>query len=443
MIPALKPYPKYNATQSPWLQEIPDSWDFRRAKTILNERNEKGFPNEPLLAATQSKGVVRKENFETRTVLAQKDLHNLKLVQVDDFVISLRSFQGGIEYAREKGIISPAYTILFPFDSRNQRYLSWLFKSKDYIDNLKLHVTGIREGQNIDYVKLSRSRIPIPTRSDQKAIVRYLDYMDRRIQKYIAAKEKLIQLLEEQKQAVIHQAVTRGLDPDVPLKPSGVEWLGDIPKHWELSQGRGCLSIKKQVNTGMIESKVLSLSYGNIVIKPKEKLHGLVPESFETYQLIYPGDIVCRPTDLQNDKKSLRFGLSQEQGIITSAYLRFTIKENINEDYVYLLLHAYDILKVIYRLGSGLRQNLSWDDFKSLPILLPPLPEQEAIVEFVNKIRIETKYSIDRLEQEIDLLNEYQKSLISNIVTGKIDIREMASNTSDYIDTSTTLEVYT
>ena len=177
-----------------------------------------------MLASTQTKGVVRKEQYENRTVLALKDLHLLKLVRVGDFVISLRSFQGGIEYAREQGIISPAYTIVYQANSEVHAYLVWLFKSGPYIENLTLHVTGIRQGQNIDYSELSRSYFPLPPLPEQAAIVRYLGHADHRIRRYLTAKEKLIALLEEERQAIISQAVTRGLDPNVRLKPSGVDW---------------------------------------------------------------------------------------------------------------------------------------------------------------------------------------------------------------------------
>ena len=162
VITILSRYTAMKDTDVEWLGSVPEHWDLRRTKTLLLQRNEKGHPNEPLLAATQTKGVVRKEHYENRTVLAMKDLHLLKFVQVGDFVISLRSFQGGIEYARQRGIISPAYTVLYPARREDHGYLAHLFKSAPYIHNLALFVTGIRQGQNIDYEKLSRSRLPIP-----------------------------------------------------------------------------------------------------------------------------------------------------------------------------------------------------------------------------------------------------------------------------------------
>ena len=137
MISSLKPYSEMKDSGDAWLGEVPAHWEIRRTKTLLAERSEKEAPDEPLLAATQTKGVVRKEQYENRTVVAMKDLHLLKLVRIGDFVVSLRSFQGGIEHAREQGIISPAYTILYPIERAHQPYLAQVFKSKPYVDTCR------------------------------------------------------------------------------------------------------------------------------------------------------------------------------------------------------------------------------------------------------------------------------------------------------------------
>ena len=225
-----------------WLPTIPTHWRLQRLKTVVSEKNVKGFPHEPLLAATQSRGVILKNDYDTRTVEAQKSLETLKLVDVDDFVISLRSFQGGIERAHARGIISPAYTILQARRSEDRDYLTFLFKSLEFIGALKLTVTGIREGQNIEYPRLARDLVPIPPADEQAAIVKYLGHAHAQIDRAIAAKRKLIALLEEQKQATIHQAVTRGLDPSVPLKDSGIPWLGEIPAHWRTGRLKSLIS---------------------------------------------------------------------------------------------------------------------------------------------------------------------------------------------------------
>ena len=185
-----------------------------------------------------------------------------------------------------------------------------------------------------------------------------------------------------------------GLGPYPAYKDSGVPWLGQVPENWSLSHGKACFREKRQVNTGMREMTVLSLSYGQIVVKPVEKLHGLVPASFETYQVIDEGNIVVRPTDLQNDWTSLRFGLSHHRGIITSAYMCLSTLNPMTRGYGFLLMHAYDLEKVFYGLGSGLRQNLDWGDFKYLPCVVPPVSEQVAIVRYLDHADRKVRHAI-------------------------------------------------
>ena len=204
-------------------------------------------------------------------------------------------------------------------------------------------------------------------------------------------------------------------------KSSGVSWLGDIPAHWRQLPGRACYYEKKLPNTGMRETTVLSLSYGQIVVKPVEQLHGLVPASFETYQVVEPGDIVIRPTDLQNDWNSLRFGLSRHHGAITSAYMCFHAKGIMSREYGHLLLHTYDLKKVFYGLGSGLRQNLNWSDFKYLPCLVPPLHEQAAIVRYLDHADERIRCYVSGKQKLIRLLEEEKQAVIHRAVTRGLD----------------------
>lgn len=229
-------------------------------KFLFRERVQKGFPNEPLLAATQTKGVVRKKDYGTRTVTATKDLHLLKLVEPGDFVISLRSFQGGIEVAHCRGIISPAYTVLAPSAGVNRGYYSRFFKSPGFIRSLTLFITGIREGQNIDYDRLSRAYMPLPPPDEQVAVGRFLDWGNGQLEKAIRAKRKLVSLLDEQKQVIIQRAVTRGLDEGVHLKPSGLTWLGAIPRHWEVRRLR---TLVQRVDQGVSPQAVGFLAEGD------------------------------------------------------------------------------------------------------------------------------------------------------------------------------------
>jgi len=211
------------------------------------------------------------------------------------------------------------------------------------------------------------------------------------------------------------------LKPYPVMKDSGVEWLGQVPKHWRVEPGRCVLQTKSVANTGLRETRVLSLSYGRIIVKPEEKLRGLVPESFETYQIVDPSDIIIRSTDLQNDRTSLRVGYVHDRGIITSAYMCLHPLRDLTNDYGYQLLNTYDLSKVLYGFGSGLRQNLGWNDFKYMPILVPPVEEQDAIVRFIDYVDRRIRRYIRAKRKLVKLLEEQKQAIIHQAVTGGLD----------------------
>jgi type I restriction enzyme S subunit len=433
-------------TDEPWLDSVPSHWKMVRTKSLLIERSTKGFPNEPLLAATQTKGVVRKEQYENRTVLALKDLHLLKLVRVGDFVISLRSFQGGIEYAREQGIISPAYTILYPKDSQNHRYLSLMFKSKPYIENLTLHVTGIRQGQNIDYVKLSRSALPLPPLDEQTAIVRYLDYVDRRIRRYIRAKQKLIRLLEEQKQAIIHQAVTRGLDPDVRLKPSGVEWLGDVPEHWEVIKLGWLISLVtgfpfKSDGFSINDSDIRllrginvspsSIRWNSVVYWPERDL--------DTYSqfLLEVGDIVLG-MDRPIINNGMRVAIVSEKDVpslLLQRVARIRCRSKLESEYLMMIFNHKSFFDYLEPIFTGISvPHISPDQIMSFKIAIPSFSEQREILKKVWEHIQTISLKEEMAKKEIELLQEYRTRLITDVVTGKLDVRAAAAQLPDEVE---------
>ena len=194
----------------PWIGMIPAHWEIKKLKYLFNERSEKGYPDEPVLCSTQKYGVIPQSLYENRVVVVNKGLEGLKLVEVGDFVISLRSFQGGIEYAYYRGIISAAYTVLSPRKGINSEYLKHLLKSQPFIELLKTCVTGIREGQNINYSLLKNKEWAFPPPEEQDAIISYLT--NRNIDEYIKSLEKEIEYLKEYKQRLISDVVTGKVD---------------------------------------------------------------------------------------------------------------------------------------------------------------------------------------------------------------------------------------
>ena len=206
------------------------------------------------------------------------------------------------------------------------------------------------------------------------------------------------------------------------MKESGIDWIGQIPEEWEVDFVNHIFEEHKQKNKGNKEKNLLSLSYGHIIRKSIDTSFGLLPESFDTYNIIKRGDIVLRLTDLQNDKRSLRVGLARENGIITSAYLTLRLK-NIccSDSYMYYLLHTYDICKVFYNFGGGVRQGGTWSDIYKMELLIPPKNEQQKISDFLDKKTAQLDKVKALLEEQIQKLKDYRASLIYETVTKGLD----------------------
>lgn len=417
-------YQSYKDSGVEWLGEIPEQWKvlpskrFHKVEKYLNSKRD----CDNVLSLTL-RGVVN-NNPDSPEGMVPKDYATYQVFDKNNLVFklidleNLRTSRVGIVH--EKGIMSSAYIRLVIGQNSLPRFAYYYFFSlyiNEVYNNLGSGVRstlGPNDLLNIPFIK--------PPLEEQTAIAQFLDDKTAKIEEAIAIKEQQINLLKERKQILIHKAVTRGLDENVPLKDSGVEWIGEIPEHWKLLPGFMVYKENKTKNDGMKEDIVLSLSYGNIVIKPKEKLVGLVPESFETYQIVKPGDIIIRCMDLQNDKTSLRTGIAVNNGIITSAYLNLNIVNNNVSEYVYNFLHSLDTTKVLYKFGTGLRQNLNFVDFKHLQIPIPPKEEQKNIVNYIENITQKIETAISLKQQEIAKLKEYKSSLINSVVTGKVKV---------------------
>ena len=271
--------------------------------------------------------------------------------------------------------------------------------------------------------EIANLSIPMPPLPEQQTIVRYLDSKCSAIDEAIERYKKIIEKLEEYKRASIIKAVNGDITDDA--KVSGIAWMPTVPSYWDVVPMRFALIPRKNKNEGLVEQNLLTLSYGKIKRKDIDTNEGLLPASFEGYNIIEAGDIVLRLMDLQNDKHSLRTGLVTERGIITSAYVTVTPTEGFDSTYCRYLLHAYDLMKVFYSMGEGIRQGLTYDDLgRTLLIPKPPIDEQRAIASNIIKMESSVDTAIDKQNAMIEKLEEYRKSIIYNAVTGKIDCRE-------------------
>ena len=205
-------------------------------------------------------------------------------------------------------------------------------------------------------------------------------------------------------------------------KNSGIEWIGDIPARWDIKVAFQLFSQVKNKNEGLVEQNLLSLSYGKIKRKNIDTVGGLLPENFDGYNIIEKDDIVLRLTDLQNDHTSLRVGLSNERGIVTSAYVTLRNQSDNTPLYLYYYLHSFDLCKGFYGMGAGVRQGLNWEGLKLLKIALPPIDEQKEITDFLEKKCAEIDALVTKKEQIVVELEAYKKSLIYEVVTGKREV---------------------
>lgn len=278
--------------------------------------------------------------------------------------------------------------------------------------------------QNLDHHQYLDELAVFPSAIEQTAIADHLDRATTRIDTLIAKKTRFIELLREKRQALITHAVTKGLDASVPMKESGMEWVGAIPSHWEVRPFYSFATEVDSPNTGLKERNLLSLSYGQLVRKDMDRLEGLTPASFEGYNIIEPNDIVFRLTDLQNDQRSLRSARAQERGIITSAYI--TVRPKASPRFFEYLMRSYDTSKVFYGIGGGIRQSMKFADLKRLPVVVPPISEMDAIASHLDRATTRIDTLITKTERSIELLREKRTALITAAVTGKLDLRPAA-----------------
>ncbi len=424
---ALMPkYEAYKDSQVQWIGDIPANWHLEKAKWLFYKADRKPLVDDDIVTCFRDGQVTLRKNRRTEGFTNALKEHGYQRICKGDLVIhAMDAFAGAIGVSDSDGKSTPVYAACVPrkIGKVNSYYYAYYMRDLALSGFIVSLAKGIRErSTDFRFNDFAELLLPFPDYEEQTLIANFLDKKTALIDEAISIKEKQISLLKERKQIIIQQAVTQGLDPNVPMKDSGVDWIGKIPAHWDIVPGFTVFKEGKDSNKGMIESQVLSLSYGNVIIKPEEKLVGLVPESFETYQIALPGDIIIRCTDLQNDKTSLRTGIVRNKGIITSAYLNLRLKTEHSAEFMHYFLHVLDITKTIYRFGSGLRQNLSYKDFKHMRILMPPKAEQIEIVNYINNQVEVTESSIDLIKNKIEKLKEYKTTLINSAVTGKIKI---------------------
>jgi len=410
-----------------WAGQIPAEWKVEKNKRLFFEVNNKCLATDSytLLSVSEYYGVapraekIKDGDFETRA----ESLDGYKICHKNDIVMNIMlAWKRATARTSYDGIVSPAYCVYRGKDIET-RYYHYVFRTEGCADYFKRHSTGIIDSRLRLYPEsFFNLNSPVPPIIEQKQIADFLDNRCSEIDAISADIQKEIKTLEQYKRSIITEAVTKGLNPDVEMKESGIEWVGNIPAHWDVHTLYYYFAERKKKNYLGQEQNLLSLSYGKIIRKDINTSEGLLPDSFNGYNIIEPGDIVLRLTDLQNDKRSLRTGLVMEHGIITSAYVTLKAAKEVVPEYFHYLLHAYDVMKVLYNMGNGVRQGLNYNELSKMHIVAPPIDEQKSIAVYLDSKCKEIESIIASKKQQLTVIDSYKKSLIYEYVTGKKEV---------------------
>ena len=424
---------KFKSSGISWIGKIPSSWEVTKIKFVGSARNGLTYTPQDL---TDESGilVLRASNIQNEKIDLNDNVYVSCKINSDLMVkngdILICSTNGSKELVGKNAIIENDLRATFGsfmlnFRCDNPKYMFYVLNSEIFETyRWSFSTTTINQLTRQNFKNM---KFPLPPLVEQKRISDYLDKKCGQIDGLRQSIKEKITNLKSYKNSLITKAVTGKLaisNEKLEMKNSGISWIGKIPSSWEVRPVFYIFEQRKNKNIFGQETNLLSLSYGKIIKKDINTSFGLLPENFYGYNIVEKDDIVLRLTDLQNDKKSLRVGLVLDNGIITSAYITLKPKINLNANFMYYLLHSYDIQKVFYNLGSGVRQSLTFDEFKKLKLLLPALAEQNKIVEFLDiKCKIIDDL-IANLNRQDEILSEYKKSLIYECVTGKLAIKE-------------------
>ena len=444
MITAVQPYPTYKPSGVEWLGDVPEHWDVRRTGTIARILN----------GATPSTGNV--DYWDGDIVwITPDDLGKLhgryiagsvrritehgyracgtSLAPAGSIAISTRAPIGHLGILSSDACVNQGCRLLMPDTVVETEYLYYA---------LSATTSALASfGQGSTFTELSRTllaafRLPLPPLPEQAAIVRFLDHADEQIQRYIAGKERLIALLEEERQALVHQAVTRGLDPNVPLKPSGVEWLGDVPEHWETAQ-LGSIGRFSKGNGGTKEDEVPvgvpCIRYGDIYTSHKYFIKAsrayIEQEKTSEYTPLRFGDILFAGSGetIEEIGKSA-VNLIKEPAYSGGDVIIFRPTVRVNAEFTGYATDSPGAQAQKSIMGRGFTvMHIYGNQLKNIQIALPPIDEQDGIVEHINNGTALIDDTIARSRRQINLMNEYRTRLIADVVTGQLDVRETAA----------------
>ncbi|MCQ8226889.1 restriction endonuclease subunit S [Pantoea trifolii] len=433
-----KAYPEYMDSGIEWLGSIPDHWKTFSGKRMFKSVRIPAEKGDEQLAASQRYGVIPQSLMmqlnDSKVMLALKGTDSFRHVAENDFVISLRSFEGGIEHSQYTGCVSPAYTVLKNSKPISYGYYRYLFKCMPFIAALQSSTDSLRDGKSINYEQFSAIDLPLTSLCEQNTIAAFLDFETAKIDKLIEKQKQLIELLKEKRMAVISHAVTKGLNPDVPMKDSGVDWLGQVPEHWIVRRLKHTASLQSGIPkgkdlTGKKSISVPMLRVANVQdgYLDLEDVHNIdiEPSQLGRY-LLRNGDVLMNEGGDNDQLGRGAVWMAPINNCIHQNHVFSIRPKNIESEWLDMLTRAAYAKFYFYRVAkqSTNLASISSTNIKETPLLIPPVEERKEILKFI-KLQLERLKATEELSiDQITLLRERRTALISAAVTGKIDVRD-------------------
>lgn len=418
----MKKYESYKDSGVGWIGEIPSHWSCVKVKHLLRERVDKSEDGigEPL-SMSQKYGLIPTSQMDVVPNLATSYVGAKRTRQGDMVLNKLKAHLGVFALSAYDGLVSPDYAVYYGTGRADLEYLEYLFKTPLYVSEFIKKTTGVAIGFNRLYTDdLFSIPAHYPPMQEQKRIVDYLKDKTLKIEQYVSARERERELLDSLKQSEIANVVTKGLNPNVRMKDSGIPWIGMIPEHWEIRRWGNAFIENKDINTNLENTDAFQFNYGSLVRKKRTYKAEEDAETYSKYMVLKPKDIVINGLNLNYDFVSQRVAISAENGIITSAYISMHPRKNVNAQYFCFLFKTMDAKKLFHGMGTGIRLTLSFAELKKQYIPIPPIEEQQAIVDYIEAKLSKIDSCMADLQAEIDYLKEFKQRLISDVVTGQI-----------------------
>ena len=420
----LLPYAEYKNTGSNWIEKVPEHWSIPRLGFLGRCVSERGQHELPLLSVFLRRGVIQYADGGRQVHKPSLDLSLYQVVRPGYLVLNnQQAWRGSVGVSKYTGIVSPAYVVYDMSQVFDQAYADALFQTQSIVGQFVVASKGVGDIQRDIYAPwLKNVRVPVPPLAEQDDIGRFIRYIDLRVSRLLKTKRRLIELLNEQKQAIIHRAVTRGLDPAVPLKPSGVEWLGDVPEHWRCLRSR---YLYREIDVRSVHGDEVHLSMTQdrgLIPSDQLSVRRLVSESYAGGKICCQGDLV-----LNRLKAHLGvFALAPSTGVISPDYSVFRPIQDVEARYFEIVYRTPACRVELRKRAKGIVQGfwrLYTDDFYDIPMPVPPRDEQEAILKFLDEELLSLNEAIAKTNAEIAFIREYRTRLVSDVVTGQLDVR--------------------